>query len=107
LQNQPLVGIVSNFIFLASAHEGDWPVLSLTVSSSHWQCTVDVHNISELVRRCRWCRNLDTNFCPGVDLIPQPLRWQSNTLTNPSFLVYNIFINIALTSNNNQNLYHI
>ena len=32
---QPWVLSFSNFIFLASAHEGGWHVLSLTVSSSH------------------------------------------------------------------------
>ena len=32
---QPLVWSVSAFIFLASAYEGGWPVLSLTVPPSH------------------------------------------------------------------------
>jgi len=32
---QPWVCSVSKFIFLASAYEGGWPFLSLTVSSSH------------------------------------------------------------------------
>ena len=31
-----------NFIFLATAHEGGWPALSITVSSSHWQSAVSV-----------------------------------------------------------------
>jgi len=33
----------SDFIYLATAYEGGWPVaLSLTVSSSHWQFTISV-----------------------------------------------------------------
>ena len=36
----------SNCIFLASAYEGGWPVLSLDVSSSH-QCTVSVLIVAE------------------------------------------------------------
>src|SRR5688572_26057368 len=45
---------VSDFIFLASVYEGGWPVLSLTVSSSHRQCSVSVLIIAELARWCRW-----------------------------------------------------
>ena len=47
---QPWVWSVSDFIFLASAYEGGWPVLSLAVSSSHRQCTVSVLIIAELAR---------------------------------------------------------
>ena len=47
---QPWVWSVSDFIFLASAYEGGWPVLSLAVSSSHQQCTVSVLIIAELAR---------------------------------------------------------
>ena len=47
---QPWVWSVRDLIFLASAYEGGWPVLSLTVSSSHWQCTVSVLIIDELAR---------------------------------------------------------
>ena len=45
---QPCVRSVSDFIFLASAYEGGWPVL--TVSSSHWQCAVCVLIIAGLAR---------------------------------------------------------
>ena len=38
----PCLWSVSDFIFLASAYEGGWPILSLTVSSSRWQRTVSV-----------------------------------------------------------------
>ena len=38
----PWVQSVSDFIFLALAYESGWPFLSLTVSSSHWQCAVSV-----------------------------------------------------------------
>ena len=41
---------VSDFIFLPSAYEGIWPVLSLATSSSQWQCTVSVLIIAELAR---------------------------------------------------------
>jgi len=44
----------SNFIFLALGYEGRWPVLSLTVSSSHWQYMV---NVFITARGCRWSRN--------------------------------------------------
>ena len=39
---QPWVWSVNDFIFLATAYEGGWPVLSLTISSSHWQSAVSV-----------------------------------------------------------------
>ena len=44
---QPWVWSVSAFILLATAYEGRWPVPSLAVSSSHWQCTVSVVIITE------------------------------------------------------------
>ena len=50
---QPWAWSVIDFIFLALAYEGAWPVLSLTVSSSHWQCTVSVLIIAELARGCK------------------------------------------------------
>jgi len=51
LSGQPWVWSASNFIFLASAYEGGWPVLSLTVSSSHWQSTVNVHIVAEFATK--------------------------------------------------------
>ena len=33
---------VSDFIFLASAYEVRWPVLSLSISSSHWRRLVKI-----------------------------------------------------------------
>ena len=78
---QPWVWSVSDFIFLASACEGDWPVLFLTISSSHWQNMVSVLIIAELARGCRCRRNLKPNLCPGWDLNPEMLKWQSSTLT--------------------------
>ena len=39
---QPWVWSVSDFIFLATAYEGGWPVLSPTVLSSHRQSAVSV-----------------------------------------------------------------
>ena len=81
LLSKPSVWSVSDFSFsLASAYELRWPVLSLTISSSHWQCIVSVLIIAELARGRRWSRNLEPNFCPGLDLIPEPLDWQSSTL---------------------------
>ena len=47
---QPCVWSVSDFIFLATAYESGWPVLSLTVSSSHWQSAVSVLIIADLAR---------------------------------------------------------
>src|SRR6218665_2484726 len=73
--------MVRDFIFLATAYEGGWPVLSLTVSFSHWQCAVSVQIIGELARGCRWNRNLKPNFCPGRGLNSEPHDWQSSTLT--------------------------
>ena len=78
---QPRVWSVSDFIFSASANEGGWPVLSLTVSSSHWQCTVSVLIIAESARRCKWSRNLEPNFSSGQDLNLWPHVWRSSTLT--------------------------
>ena len=74
---QPWVWSVSDFIFVATAYECGWPVLSLTISSSHWQCAVSVLIIAELARGRRW----SINFCPGRDLNPGPHGWRSNTLT--------------------------
>jgi len=56
-QGQPWVWSVSDFIFLASAYEGGWPVLSLTVSSAYWQCAISVLIIGELARGCKWSAN--------------------------------------------------
>jgi len=39
---QPWVWSVSDFIFLATAYEGGWPVLSLIVPSSLWHCVISV-----------------------------------------------------------------
>jgi len=78
---QPWVWSVSDFIFLATAYEGGWPVLSLTFSSSHLQCMFSVLIIAELARGRRWNRNLEPNFWPGRDLNPEPHDWQSSTLT--------------------------
>ena len=41
---------VSNFIILASEHDGWWPVLSLTASSYHRLRTVSILNIAESAR---------------------------------------------------------
>ena len=50
---QPWVWSVSDFISLATEYAGGWPVLSLTISSSHWQCTVSVLITAE------WNRDVD------------------------------------------------
>ena len=74
---QPWVWSVSDFNILS--HGIWWPVLSLALSSSHWQCAVNVFIIAELSRG-RWLyRILELNFCPVRDLNLEP---QSNTLTN-------------------------
>jgi len=39
---QPWVWSVINVIFLATTYEGEQPVLYLNISSSHWQCTVEL-----------------------------------------------------------------
>ena len=78
---QPWVWSVSDFIFLATAYEGGWPVLFLSVSSSYWQCAISVLIIAELARGRRWNRILNSNFCPGRGLNPEPYDWQSSTLT--------------------------
>ena len=89
---QPWVWSVGDFIFLAMAYEGGWLVLSLTVSSSHWQCAVSVLIIAELARGAG-----GTNFCPGRDLNPEPHGWRSSTLTtglprNPSYYISGIYL---------------
>ena len=64
---QPWVWSVSDFIFLATAYDGGWPILSLIVPSSHWQvwhCAVSAASIAELARGRRWNRNFEPNFCP-------------------------------------------
>ena len=85
---QPCVWSVSDFVFLASVCEGRWPVLSLIVSSSHWQCAVSILIIAAFARGCRWSRNLKPNFCFRWDLNPKPLDWQSSL---PSWLKINDF----------------
>ena len=60
----------NDFIFLVSIYEERWPVLSLTVSSFHWQCTINVLIVAELARERRWSRNLEPNFRPAWDLNP-------------------------------------
>jgi len=45
---QPWVCSVSDLIFLAMAYEGRWSVLSLTVSSFHWQSAISALIIAEL-----------------------------------------------------------
>jgi len=44
---QPWVWSASDFVFLATAYEGGWSVISLIVSSSHWQSAVSVLIIAE------------------------------------------------------------
>ena len=78
---QPWVWSVSDFIFLASAYEGGWPVLTLIVSSSHWQFTVSVLIIAELSRGVGGVEI--SNQISALDGIwtPKPLDWQSSTVT--------------------------
>ena len=78
---QPCVWSVSDFSFLATAYKGGWPVLSLTVSSSLWQCVVSVLIIGELARGRRLNVYLEPNFCPGRGLNLEPHDWHSSTLT--------------------------
>lgn len=50
---------------------------SLTVSSSHGQCTVTVVKlfiIVELARKRRWSKILEPIFCPGRDFKAEPYR---------------------------------
>lgn len=81
---QPRVLSVTNIIFLALAYKDGRPVLSLSISSSHRQCTVSALIIAELAK---WNRNLITGFCPLGDLNFQPPHWQSSKLaaTQSSF----------------------
>jgi len=65
---QPGVWSVSDFVFLALAYEGRWPVLSLAISSSHWQCTVSVLILAELAKR-------------SLTKLPHSLGWQSTLTT--------------------------
>jgi len=89
---QPWVWSVSDFVFLASAYEIWWPVLSLAISSSHRHCTVGVLIIAELARACRWSRTLDASFCPGRDLHPRPYGRQSSTLTTAHYMCISLNI---------------
>ena len=73
---QPWVWSVSDFIFLASAYESGWPVLSLTISS----LPLTVHH-SRVGYGRRWSKKLEPNFGPGRDFNPEPLDWQSSRLT--------------------------
>ena len=70
--------------FLASAYKDQWSVLSLTVSSSHWQCTVSsILIIEELASGRRWWnRNLEPNSCPAGNWTPNlsigsPVQWRA------------------------------
>jgi len=54
--------VLATSFFLAMAYEGGWPVLSLAVSSSHWQSAVSVLLIDELAMGRRWNRNLEPKF---------------------------------------------
>ena len=76
----PWIWSVSDFIFLASAYAGGWPVISVTVSSSHWQCAVSGLIIAELDRGSRRSRNLK-KFLPWPGFDPGLLDCQSSTLT--------------------------
>jgi len=67
---QPWVWSVSNFIFLASAHGGGWPVLFVTVSSSHWQCMVSILIIAKLARGTSGAEILIQTSVLAVILIP-------------------------------------
>ena len=71
---------INSSLFLASAYEGGWPVLSLVVLFSHWQCTVIVLIIAELARVRIWNRNLEPNFFLFRNLNPAPVDWQRKTL---------------------------
>ena len=70
----PWVWSVSDFIFLASAYELGWSVLSLTISSSHWQRTVSVLIIAEL-ERAPVEQKSQTKFLPWPGFQPQNSRF--------------------------------
>src|SRR6218665_357562 len=54
---------VSDFILFVSVYEDEWPVLSLTITSSHrLSPTVSVLIIVELIRWCTWSSNLEQLF---------------------------------------------
>lgn len=72
---------ISNVIFLALETEGRWPVLSLAVSSSHWQCMV-VHSLFR--REYIAEQKSKTKFCSCRDVNPCPPHWQSSMLTTPA-----------------------
>ena len=53
---------VNDLMFLTSAYEGGWPVLSVTITSTHWQCRVDMPTQLSLSEGSKY---LKPNFCPG------------------------------------------
>ena len=65
---------VSDFIFLASAYEGDWPVLSLALSSSLSQCTVSVLiEADAFLDTSENAEPLETHFYPCRDFHPEAI----------------------------------
>ena len=73
---------VSNFIFLAFAYQGWWPVLSIAVSTSYLQRAVSVLIIAELARRGSDGAEISNQIsAQAKDLNPEPHDWQSSTQT--------------------------
>ena len=69
--------IATDFIFLASAYEGGWPVLSIAF---HLPTDI-VHTVAELGRRWRWNRNLKPIFLLWQDLNHRPVGCQTSMIT--------------------------
>ena len=67
---------LSDFIFLASAYEGEWPVLFLAISSSH---TVYLPKLGWL-RGTRGAEFLNKSFTQA-GIWPQLLDWESHMIT--------------------------
>ena len=88
---QPWLWSVSDFIFLASAYEGEWPVLSLTVSSSHWQCVVSVLIIVELAVISYWWVTNKTNIASQQHQKQQQQKQQQQQ-QKQAFSIYNSWI---------------
>lgn len=88
---------VSDFFFLASVYDGQWPVLSLTVASYHRHRIVSVFIIPELGRgrRCSW--DLHTCLRPDGDLNTWLLDRQSRRwpLDHRAFPFNHFFIKIT------------
>ena len=63
--------VLATSFFLASTYKDRWPVFSLTDSSSHWQCTVNVLIVIAELARVQMEQKSQTKFLPWSGFEPR------------------------------------